>query len=239
MIVKYRDEIVTMGEKVTADEVAKFKKEITPEDFKKIIDGESDEYLIVDMRNDYEYQLGHFKGAIPAGTVNFREVPKLLERYKTAAKNKKIVWYCTGGIRCEKAAVIMNKAGFDDVYSIEGGVVKYTNTYNDGNWLGNLYTFDGRVSTQIGDKKTHTTIAKCIYSDIPTDHMENCRYGGCNALITADPREYKKHGGFCSSECLGKSMETGLVKNVDWDDFDYRLTLRTAKRHMEAGEDSK
>lgn len=136
MTVKFREEIVTLGEKVTAAEVEKFKKEFTPDEFKKILDeGKEDEYLILDMRNDYEYNLGHFKGAIPAGTVNFREVPKLLERYKTVAKNKKIIWYCTGGIRCEKAAVIMNKAGFEDIYAIEGGVVKYTNTFNDGNWL--------------------------------------------------------------------------------------------------------
>jgi UPF0176 protein len=110
MLVKYREEIVTLGEKVSASEVNVHKKELTPDQFKAIIDGNSDEYLIVDMRNDYEYRLGHFKGAIPAGTVSFREVPKLLERYKEAAKTKKIVWYCTGGIRCEKAAVIMNKA---------------------------------------------------------------------------------------------------------------------------------
>lgn len=72
------------------------------------------------MRNDYEYRLGHFKGAIPAGTVNFREVPQLLERYRAKANGKKIIWYCTGGIRCEKAAVLANKAGLEDVYAVEG-----------------------------------------------------------------------------------------------------------------------
>jgi UPF0176 protein len=193
MTVKFREEIVTLGEKVTAQEVETFKKEVTPEEFKQIVDsGNTDDYLILDMRNDYEYQLGHFKNAIPAGTMNFREVPKLLETYKEQAKNKKIIWYCTGGIRCEKAAVIMNKAGFEDIYSIQGGVVKYTNTYNDGNWLGNLYTFDGRVSTQIGDSTTHTTIATCLFSGKPTDTCENCRYAPCNARLICDTSEYKK-----------------------------------------------
>ena len=149
MIVKERDEIVVLGEKVTAREVEKYDQRISTEEFKKIIDeGREDDYLILDMRNDYEYHLGHFKGAVPAGTVNFREVPTMLERYKQMANGRKIIWYCTGGVRCEKASVLMGKAGLD-VAAIDGGVVKYTNKHNDGNWLGNLYTFDGRVSTQI------------------------------------------------------------------------------------------
>ena len=82
MSVKIRNEIVTLGVKVTADQVKKYKKEITPQEFKDILESDKkDDYLILDMRNDYEYRLGHFKNAIPAGTVNFREVPKLLEQY--------------------------------------------------------------------------------------------------------------------------------------------------------------
>ena len=96
MSVKIRNEIVTLGTKVTAEEVKKYKKELTPDEFKAILDGgKADDYLILDMRNDYEYRLGHFKNAIPAGTVNFREVPKLLERYGKAAAGKKVIWYCT------------------------------------------------------------------------------------------------------------------------------------------------
>lgn len=153
-----------------------------------------------------------------------------MERYREEAKDKKIIWYCTGGIRCEKAAVIMNQAGIDEVYAIEGGVVKYTNTYNDGNWIGNLYTFDGRVSTQIGDDTTHVTIGKCLYSGNPTDNCENCRYSVCNARLIADHKEYVRHGGFCSLECYEKAQSDGLVKNADWDGFDYKLAVREAKR---------
>jgi len=217
LTVKIRDEIVVLWEKVTEDEVKHYKKELTPSEFKKIIDEGSDEYVILDMRNDYEYQLGHFKWAIPAGTVNFREVPKLIERYRSMSKGKKIVWYCTGGIRCEKAAVLANKAGLEDVYAIEGGVVKYVNTFNDGNWLGNLYTFDDRVSTFVGDEKTHTTIGSCLHSGKPTDHCDNCRYTECNARIIVDFEEHKKHCGFCSQECFEKALQTLLIKDVAWD----------------------
>lgn len=220
LTVKSRDEIVVLGGKVTEEEVKKYRKELTPEAFKKIIDeGKADDYIILDMRNDYEYRLGHFKGAIPAGTVNFREVPKLLERYREKAKGKKIIWYCTGGIRCEKAAVLANKAGLENVYAVEGGVVKYVNTFNDGNWLGNLYTFDDRVSTFVGDEKTHTTIGTCLHSWRLTDHCDNCRHTACNARIIVDLDEHKKHMGFCSSECFSGALDSLLVKDVDWDNL--------------------
>lgn len=218
LTVKVRHEIVVLGEKVTQEEVKKYKKELTPEQFKKIIDeGKLDDYIILDMRNDYEYRLGHFKGAIPAGTVNFREVPQLLERYRSKAGGKKIIWYCTGGIRCEKAAVLANKAGLEDIYAIEWGVVKYVNTYNDGNWLGNLYTFDDRVSTFVGDEKTHTTIGTCLHSGKLTDHCDNCRYTECNARMIVDMAEHKKHMGFCSQGCFENACQNLLIKDVDWD----------------------
>jgi len=109
------------------------------------------------------------------------------------------------------------------VYAVEGGVVKYVNTFNDGNWLGNLYTFDDRVSTFVGDELTHTTIGICLHSDKKTDNCENCRNTECNARLIVDKDEYQKHMGFCSEECSEKSLQTLLIKDVDWD------TLRNNK----------
>jgi predicted sulfurtransferase len=85
-----------------------------------------------------------------------------------------------------------------------------------------LYTFDGRVSCPIGDEDTHTTIAKCLYTDEPTDNCENCRYSPCNARIICDSKEYHKHAGFCSSECSEKAKTDLLIKNSDWDPVDYK-----------------
>ncbi len=223
MSVKIRNEIVTLGVKVSAEEVKKHKKELTPEEFKKILDGgKADDYVILDMRNDYEYRLGHFRNAIPAGTVNFREVPKLLEQYGKVAQGKKVIWYCTGGIRCEKAAVLANQWSDTEYYSIQGGVVKYVNEYNDGNWLGNLYTFDGRVSTTVGDHSTHTTIGECLYTGEKTDNCENCRYAPCNARLIATEKSFRKHMGFCSRECYESARNDGLIKDVEWDKLDYK-----------------
>lgn len=223
MTVKYRKEIVALGKPVTQSEIEQYRKEMSVEDFKKLIDSwDLQDWVIVDMRNDYEYKLGHFKHAIPAGTINFREVPELLEKYKNMFANKKILRYCTGGIRCEKLSAMVQKAGLPEVYALDGGVVKYVNSYNDGNWLGNLYTFDGRVSTHVGDEMTHTTIGQCIFSGKPTDNCENCRYSPCNARIIADKKEYKAHMGFCSQNCCEAAQKDLRIKDVARDRYNYQ-----------------
>ena len=222
MIVKYRSEIVALGATVHADQVKMADRQLAIDEFKRIIETQDEERAILDMRNDYERQLGHFKGAIPAGTVNFREVPELIEKYKEKLKDKKVVMYCTGGIRCEKLSVLLKDNGVDNFYALNGGVVKYTNAYNDGNRLGNLYTFDGRVSCPIGDETTHTPVAQCIHSGQPTSNCDNCRYSPCNARIMVDPKEHRKHFGFCSQECVDLAKQDLLIKNVDRDAIDYK-----------------
>lgn len=226
MIVKYRPEIVALWKTVTAEQVKSADKQISIEEFKHIVDHNDQDRAILDMRNDYERQLWHFKGALPAGTVAFKEVPDLLKKYKQALHNKKVVMYCTGGIRCEKLSVLLKEEWLENFYALNGGVVKYTNTYNDGNREGNLYTFDGRVSCAVGDDATHTAIATCIYTGKQTDACENCRYSPCNARIIADPQAYRKHMGFCSSACVEAAKKDILIKNADRDSIDYK-TLRS------------
>jgi UPF0176 protein len=192
------------------------------DELKRIIDEQDEEWAILDMRNDYERQLWHFKWAIPAGTVNFREVQELIATYKEKLKDKKVLMYCTWGIRCEKLSVLLKDEWVDNFYGLDGGVVKYTNIHNDGNREGNLYTFDGRVSCHIWDEQTHTSIAHCVYTNEPTDNCENCRYSPCNARIIADPKVYRKHNWFCSKECCEKWVDDLLIKNIDRDPVDYK-----------------
>lgn len=133
----------------------------------------------------------------------------------------------------------MNKAGMNELYSLQGGVVKYVNKYNDGNWLGNLYTFDGRVSTAVGDSSTHTTIGECLYTGERTDNCENCRYALCNARIITTEKAYRKHMGFCSYECYESARQDGYVKDIEWDRFDYKTTriladgMRKIEEHLD------
>ncbi len=225
MSVKLRDEIVVLVKKYTAKEIEDAGNRMWIEEFKDILDWDKlDDYIVLDMRNNHEYKLGHFKNAIPANTLNFRELEKEIKNYKAQFWDKKIISYCTGGIRCEKSTVMLQRAWLKNTYQLDGGVVKYINTYNDGNWEGNLYVFDDRVSDFVGDENTHTTIGECIYSWQKTDNCENCRYSACNARIIADPEEYKNHFWFCSQQCADDAVEHILIKQkeVAFDSMKYK-----------------
>jgi len=223
MIVKEKEEIVALWKKYTRDEIEKAWNRMDISVFKDLLDNwKIDDYIILDMRNNHEYKLWHFKNAIPANTMNFRELNEQIEEYKKQFWDKKIISYCTWGIRCEKSTVMMQEAWLKNTFQLDWGVVKYINTYNDWNWLGNLYVFDDRVSCEVWDTETHTTIWECILSWKKTDNCENCRYSSCNARIIADKKEYKKHFWFCSEECALKSLEDILVKNCDFDSMNYK-----------------
>ncbi len=230
MIVRYKKEIVVLGEIFKTSEIEKSKYKISTEKFKKILDDENtSDYLILDMRNNYEYELGHFKNALPAGTMSFRETENFISDYRKKAGDKNVIMYCTGGIRCEKLAVLLENSGMKEVKQLDGGVIKYTNLHNDGNWLGNLYTFDDRVSTYIGDSRTHTVIGKCHYTGAPAEIMFNCRYGDCNKQFIALPKEYKKYLGFCSQDCIQESIENFNIRNADFDKLDYQSIRNNIK----------
>ncbi len=223
MAVKHREEIVALWKKFSKEEIEEAWNRMWIEEFKDLIDnGNADDYVILDMRNNHEYKLGHFKNAIPANTMSFRELDKVIDDYKKDFWDKKIISYCTGGIRCEKSTVMLQKAGLKNTYQLDWGVVKYINTYNDWNWEGNLYVFDDRVSDFVGDDNTHKTIWECNYTGEKTDNCENCRYSHCNARLIVNPKEYRKHYGFCSKECFINAKETWHVKHISFDSMNYK-----------------
>ena len=234
MAVKFKEEIVSLWKKYSKEEIEEAGNRMSIEDFKDLVDNwNPDDYIILDMRNNHEYKVGHFKNAIPANTLNFRELESEIENYKKQFWDKKVISYCTGWIRCEKSTVMLQKAWLKNTFQLDWWVVKYINTYNDGNWEGNLYVFDDRVSDYVWDENTHTVIWECIYSNKKTDNCENCRYSHCNARIIADEKEYKIHYWFCSQECLTNSLETWHVKKTDFDKMNYKLLRAEIKVHPE------
>jgi UPF0176 protein len=241
MIVRYRKEIVSLGITYRADNIDRAKYKLSVDGFKDIIDNNNkSEYLILDMRNDYEYELGHFKNAYPAGTMTFKETEKYIDEYREKAGGKEVIMYCTGGIRCEKLAVMLQNSGMDNVKQLDGGVIKYVNKFDDGNWLGNLYTFDDRVSAHVGSEATHTIIGKCHYSGKPSEQMFNCRYGVCNKQIIADPDQYKKHMGFCSEGCWKSAAADLNIRDWVYDKLNYKeLRGRVKKGEITNSEASK
>lgn len=237
MICKYRDEIVKLDHIVTPQEVETYKQEMSIGDFKQIMENwDPKKYAILDMRNSYEYKLWHFRHAEPSGTVNFREMGRLLKDYTARFGDRKVIMYCTWGIRCEKLAVLLHKHWLNNFYSLQSGIVWYVNHYDDGNWLGNLYTFDGRVSTYVWSQKTHTTIGNCIYTGELTDNIENCRYWPCNARIICKPKAYRKHLWFCSQECYNKAKKDLRIKDDNFDKNDYQKIRDEIKRYSDKKE---
>jgi UPF0176 protein len=237
MIVRYRKEIVALGEVFKFSEIKEATHKITVDEFKQVMETNPDDYVLLDMRNDYEYNLGHFRDAVPAGTIYFRELKNVLNDYKKQYNDKKIIMYCTGGIRCEKAGALLEREGIEGVYQLDGGVVKYVNKFNDKNWVGNLYTFDGRISTKVGDSDTHTIISKCHYTGVPAEEYYNCRYPICNDQIITTKGQYEKHFGFCSEECFNLAKENLLVRNEYFDKLNYKILRGNLKSFPEKKEE--
>jgi UPF0176 protein len=184
--IKVRDEIVTFGaaDEIKVDEqgIVGGGKHLRPEAVHKLIQ-ERDDVIFFDGRNAYEAAVGKFKDAVVPSVENTRDFVKELEDPKyEAIKDKPVVTYCTGGIRCEVLSVLMKNRGFKEVYQIDGGIVKYGEAYgDDGLWEGSLYVFDDRMGTKFTDKAKD--IGVCVHCSGKTSNYENCQNLDCNALI--------------------------------------------------------
>jgi len=149
MKVKLKKEIVTMGVK-EVDPNLVVGTYVKPEDWNAIISDPS--VVVLDTRNDYETHIGTFKGAIDPKTTTFREFPKYVQNHLDKNKNKKVAMFCTGGIRCEKASSYMKQQGFEEVYHLQGGILKYLETVpkEESLWEGECFVFDQRVGVKHG-----------------------------------------------------------------------------------------
>jgi len=144
MKVRLKKEIISLGRKdINPRELTG--ERISPQDLKNLLDNKED-VLVLDTRNEYETRVGKFENAIDLNLDTFRDFPKAIESLPEEYKDKKIVMYCTGGIRCEKASAVMMKAGFADVKQLEGGVLDYFKETGGAYWEGDCFVFDERVA---------------------------------------------------------------------------------------------
>jgi len=185
--VKVKDELVAFGDpsavKVNEDGVVGGGKHLKPYDVHKLMEERGDEVIFFDSRNEYEAKIGRFKDAIIPNITRSRDFVREIKSGKyDHIKDKPIVAYCTGGIRCEILTAVMVENGFKEVYQIEGGIVKYGQKYGDkGLWEGSLYTFDGRMAVDFSSKTK--VIGSCELCDKPTKYYTNCSRIGCHALV--------------------------------------------------------
>lgn len=200
MHVRYRPEIVTLGPKAThLDPNIMTGTYLDPEQWAEMKDGE--DVLILDTRNVIEYEVGHFKNSIHLDIDHFRDLPNELDKLKKLAEGKKkVMAYCTGGIRCEKATAFLKENGFDDVYQLHGGILNYYQKTGGKDFDGKMYVFDNRVVTNVNDVNP-VVISKCYICGTPCERIINCANPECNLhepVCEACGWEYE---GACSTEC--------------------------------------
>ena len=185
--VKVRAEIVSFGvpDEIKVDEngIVGGGKHLKPEQVHQLVKERGEDVVFFDGRNAYEAAVGKFKDAVVPDVEYTRDFVNELEDPKyDGIKDKPVVTYCTGGIRCEVLSALMKNRGFKEVYQIDGGIVKYGETYGDeGMWEGSLYVFDGRMGQKFSDKAKD--IGECIHCACKTSNYENCANKTCNKLV--------------------------------------------------------
>ncbi|TKD71526.1 rhodanese-related sulfurtransferase [Pseudalkalibacillus hwajinpoensis] len=200
MHVRYRDELVTLRLEDNHNPNEVGGKHLKPAEWREAMLQE--DVIILDTRNDYEYDLGHFRGAIRPDIQNFRDLPEWVQENLADQKEKKILTYCTGGIRCEKFTGWMMNQGFQDVNQLDGGIVSYgKDEETQGElWDGQCYVFDGRISVPI-NQKDHVVVGKDYFTGEPCERYVNCGNPECNKqIITSEENEHKYLRG-CTHEC--------------------------------------
>ncbi|WP_046242698.1 oxygen-dependent tRNA uridine(34) hydroxylase TrhO [Hymenobacter terrenus] len=170
---------------------------LSPEEFKALKD--RDDVVVVDVRSDYEYNLGRFKNAVTLDIENFRDFPERVERLKEF-KDKKILTYCTGGVKCEKASAYLLEQGFENVYQLHGGIIKYGIEAGGEDFDGQCYVFDNRVAVDV-NRVNPTIISRCQHCQQPSNRLVNCANPHCNAHLALCEACGEQLQGACSEAC--------------------------------------
>ena len=198
--IKIRPKIVADGVDDPTFNPSKTGKYLKAKDYNEL--SEKTDTVIVDMRNHYEYEVGHFENAIEIPSDTFREqLPMAVDMLKDK-KDKNIIMYCTGGIRCEKASAYLLHHGFKNVFHVEGGIIEYTRKAKEQGlpvkFIGKNFVFDDRL----GERITEDVIAKCHQCGAPCDTHTNCKNDGCHLLFIQCEKCAEKYNGCCSTICV-------------------------------------
>lgn len=216
--IKVRDKIVADGITDPAFNMQNKGRYVNAAEFNELTNDVNT--IVVDMRNHYEYEVGHFENAIEIPSDTFREQLPMAADMLKEKKDSNIIMYCTGGIRCEKASAYMLHRGFKNVFHLEGGIINYANKIKEqslGNkFHGKNFVFDERLGERISDE----IIAKCHQCGQPADTHTNCRNQGCHLLFIQCEACAEKYNGCCSEACaeiiaLPEEEQKEIRKGID------------------------
>ena len=199
MHVRYKSEIVHSGlrDPNIINPQQKTGKHLEPKEFLAMKGAE--DVVILDVRSNYEHNLGKFKNAITLDIDNFRDFPAMINNL-AQYKDKKVVTYCTGGIKCEKASALLLHEGFTDVYQLHGGIIKYGKEAGGEDFDGKCYVFDNRLSVDVNSVNP-VVISTCFNCGKTTPKMINCANPECNEHFTQCDGCGEKMDGCCSETC--------------------------------------
>jgi len=218
LAIKVRSKIVADGLQDETFDVTRRGKHIDAAYFNELTADENT--VIVDMRNHYESEVGHFERAICPDVDTFRDSLPVVEEILSPHRDKNIVMYCTGGIRCEKASAWLKHRGFENVHQLNGGIIEYTRQVKEqglpNKFKGKNFVFDNRLGERISDD----VIANCHQCGQPSDDHTNCANAACHLLFIQCSSCSEKYAGCCSVEChefiqLPEERQKELRKNID------------------------
>jgi UPF0176 protein len=200
--IKIRDKIVADGITDPSFNMSNAGHYVNAETFNQL--SQQPGTVIIDMRNHYEYEVGHFKNALSIPSDTFREqLPMAVDMMK-GKENENIIMYCTGGIRCEKASAYMLHHGFKNVFHVEGGIINYVNEVKEKGleqqFIGKNFVFDNRL----GERVTEDVIAVCHQCGHPADTHTNCKNDGCHLLFIQCEKCAAEYDGCCSHACTAE-----------------------------------
>lgn len=200
MHVRYRPELVNLSLEDDVNPLELTGAYLNPKEFREAMLDENT--VVIDARNDYEFDLGHFRGAIRPEIRSFRELPQWIRDNKEQFMEKRVLTYCTGGIRCEKFSGWLVREGFKDVGQLHGGIATYGKDpeVQGDLWDGQMYVFDNRIAVPINQKE-HVIVGRDWFDGSPCERYINCGNPECNRQMLASEENEAKYLGACSHEC--------------------------------------
>ncbi|MDQ1299819.1 MAG: tRNA uridine(34) hydroxylase [Patescibacteria group bacterium] len=197
LVVKVRNEIVGTQFPASVDPRVRTATHLAPEELRQWYE-EGKDFVIVDMRNDYEFQSGHFKDSVNPGLENSRDLPKALPKLESL-KDKTVLTVCTGGVRCEKMSALLLENGFSDVYQLDNGIHGYMEKYPGKDFVGGLYTFDDRKVMHFGGDRE--IVGRCHFCNSATEKYVNCANDFCHFHFLVCEGCSGSRSVFCSRDC--------------------------------------
>lgn len=212
IFVRVKDELVNLQLEDDVNPLETTGNYLKPKEFYEAM--KDPKTVVIDARNDYEYDLGHFKGAVRPDIRNFRDLPQWIKENEEILEGKKILTYCTGGVRCEKFSGWLKKEGHQDVNQLHGGIATYGKDPETKGvlWDGKMYVFDNRISVPINQVE-HNIVGKDYFDQSPCERYINCANPECNKQILCSEENEHKYLASCSDACRNHPRNRYIIKH--------------------------